>query len=43
MNKMTCRTNLTIVIEVIDLDINHNHMVGIDKISSSETNLFLDY
>jgi len=39
MIKMTCRTNLTIVIKVVDLDINriysHNHMVGMDKISSS--------
>ncbi len=37
---MTCKTNLTIVIKVVDLDIscinNPNHMVGMDKISSSE-------
>jgi hypothetical protein len=34
---MTHRTNLTIIIEIVDLDINciysHNNMVGMDKIS----------
>ncbi len=39
MTKMTNRTTLTIVIEVVDLDISCinscNHMVGMDKISSS--------
>jgi hypothetical protein len=39
MTKMTRRINLTIVVKVVDLDIsciyNHNHMVGMDKISSS--------
>ncbi len=39
MTIMTHRTNLTIVVKVIDLDIshiyNHNHMVGWDKISCS--------
>jgi hypothetical protein len=38
---------LTIVIKLIDLDTSciydYNHMVGMDKISSSETNIFLDY
>jgi hypothetical protein len=37
MTKMTRKTNLTIVVKVVDLDINHiynhNHMVGWDKIS----------
>ncbi len=36
---MTCRTNLTIVVKVVDLNINHiyshNYMVGMDKTSSS--------
>jgi len=36
---MTHRTNLTIIIEIVDLDINyiysHNNMVGMDKISSN--------
>jgi hypothetical protein len=39
MTKMTHSTNLTIVVKLIDLDTNciysHNHMVGMDKISSS--------
>jgi hypothetical protein len=39
MTKMTRRTNLTIVVKVVDLDVshiyNHNHMVGWDKISFS--------
>jgi len=43
--KMTHRTNLTIVVKVVDLDIsciyNHNHMVGMDKISSSDIHLIL--
>ncbi len=34
---MICRTNLTIVVKIIDLDTSHicshNHMVGMDKIS----------
>ncbi len=38
--KMTRRTNPTIVVKVIDLDTSHiysyNHMVGMDKISSSD-------
>ncbi len=37
MIKMTCMTNLTIVIKVVDLDTSciysHNHMVRMDKIS----------
>ncbi len=37
---MTCRTNLTIVLKIVDSDISHihshNHMVGMDKISFSE-------
>ncbi len=37
---MTCRTNLTIVIKVVDLNTScnysDNHMVGMDKISSGE-------
>jgi hypothetical protein len=38
---MTSRTNLIIVVKVVDLDINciyncNHHMVGMDKISSSE-------
>jgi hypothetical protein len=41
MTKMTHRTNLSIVVKLVDLDTNHiyshNHMVGMDKISSSET------
>ncbi len=41
MTKMTCRTNPTVVVKVIDLDINqiynYNHMVGMDKISSNVT------
>jgi len=36
---MTHRANLTIIIEIVDLDINciysHNTMVGMDKISSN--------
>jgi hypothetical protein len=40
MTKMTHRTDLTIVVKIVDLDISHiyspNHMVGMDKISSSE-------
>ncbi len=39
MIKIACRTNLTIVVKAIDLNISriysYNHMVGIDKISSS--------
>jgi hypothetical protein len=35
MIKMTRRTNLTVVVKVVDLDTSHiyshNHMVGIDK------------
>jgi hypothetical protein len=40
MIKMTSKINLTIVIKVVDLNISriysHNHMVGMDKISSNE-------
>jgi len=40
MSKMTHRTNLTIVVKVVDLDTSRiyspNHMVGMDKISSNE-------
>jgi hypothetical protein len=39
MTQITHRTNLTIVVKVVDLDTSHiysdNHMVGVDKISSS--------
>jgi len=38
---MTCRTNLIVVIKLVHLDISCiyscNHMVGMDKIFSSET------
>jgi hypothetical protein len=38
---MTCKTNLTIVVKLVDLDIYHiygcNHMVEMNKISFSET------
>jgi hypothetical protein len=38
--KITHRTNLTIIVKVVDLNINciynHNHMVAMSKISSSE-------
>jgi hypothetical protein len=38
--EMTHKTNLIIVIKVVDLNTSHiyscNHMVGIDKISSSD-------
>jgi hypothetical protein len=47
MTKMTHRTNLTVVVKVVDLDIsciyNHNHMVGMDKISSSDIHLDITY
>ncbi len=37
---MTCRTNVPIVVKVVALDIghvyNHNHVVGMEKISSSD-------
>ncbi len=37
---MTCRTNLIIVLKVVDFDPSrihsHNHMLGMDKISFSE-------
>ncbi len=40
MTKITHRTNLTIVVKVVDLDTSRiyspNHMVGMDKISSNE-------
>jgi hypothetical protein len=40
MTKMTHRTNLTIVVKVVDLDTSRiyspNHMVGMDKISFNE-------
>ncbi len=40
MTKVTHSTNLTIVVKIIDLDIsriyNYNHMVGMDKIFSSD-------
>jgi hypothetical protein len=36
---MTRRTNLTVIVKIIDLDTSyiysHNHMVGMDKISSN--------
>jgi hypothetical protein len=39
MTQITHKTNLTIVVKIIDLDTSHiyndNHMVGIDKIFSS--------
>jgi len=39
MTKMTHRTNPTVVVKVVDLDTSciysRNHMVGMDKISSS--------
>ncbi len=38
---MTCRINLIVIVKLVDLNISriysHNHMVGMDKISSSET------
>jgi hypothetical protein len=40
MTKMTHRTNPIVVVKEVDLDTSHiyshNHMIGIDKISSSE-------
>ncbi len=40
MTKMTQRTNLNVVVKVVDLDTSciysHNHMVGMDKISSND-------
>jgi hypothetical protein len=40
MIKMTHKTNINVDVKVVDLDINsfysHNHMVGMDKISSNE-------
>jgi hypothetical protein len=39
MTKMTCRTNPIVVVKEVDLHISrtysHNHLVGMDKISSS--------
>ncbi len=39
MTKMTHRTELIVIVKVVDFDTNHiyspNHMVGMDKISSS--------
>jgi hypothetical protein len=39
MIKMTHRTNITIDVKIVDLDISrlysHNHMVGMNKISSN--------
>ncbi len=49
MINMIHRTNITIDVKIVDLDINHlyscNHMVGMDKISSNENstqNLLLE-
>jgi hypothetical protein len=45
---MTCRTNLIVVVKIVNLDTSHiysyNHMVGMDKISSIVRmfNAFLD-
>jgi hypothetical protein len=42
MTKMTHRINLTVVVKIVDLNTsciyNCNHMVGMDKICSSEIN-----
>jgi len=42
MTKMTHRINLNVVVQIVDLNTsyiyNRNHMVGMDKISSSEIN-----
>ncbi len=39
MTQITHKTNLTIIVKVVDLDTSHiyndNHMIGVDKISSS--------